>query len=101
MTSGVGSITITIRKRAWWFWCLAGLWLLLEVFFVQTSVASVGEGEYRAAAICGIITGLLGVFGCLAWLRRGRQRKVSESGGQAQAPSPVAPAAVIGPDPTD
>jgi len=48
MTSGTDFFTITIRKRTGWFWGLAGPWLLLEVLFVQTAVASMEEGEHCA-----------------------------------------------------
>jgi hypothetical protein len=72
MTSGSGFFTITIRRRPWWFWALTGTWLLLEVVFLQTALASVKEGEYRAAAICWIAVAVMAAFGCIAWLRRGR-----------------------------
>jgi hypothetical protein len=94
MTSGAGVITITIRKRTWWFWSLAGLWLLLEVLFVQTAVASVQEGEYRAATICWIVVGLLAAFGGFAWLRRRGPRKRGHSSGQQQAVSTSEPASI-------
>jgi len=29
MTNSADVITITMRKHAWWFWVLAGLWLQL------------------------------------------------------------------------
>jgi len=45
MTRGADVFTVTIRKRTGWFWGLAGLWLLLEVLFVQTAVASVGKAS--------------------------------------------------------
>ena len=40
MTNGDDVVMITIRKRPWWFWALAELWLLLEVLLVQTALAS-------------------------------------------------------------
>jgi hypothetical protein len=51
MMNSVDVFTITMRKRAWWFWILAGFWLQLEVLLVQTALASLRESEYRAATI--------------------------------------------------
>jgi Na+/melibiose symporter-like transporter len=70
MINGADVFTITIRKRAWWFWALAGLWLLLEILLLQTAVASAQEREYRAATISWMLVGLLATLGCFAWLRR-------------------------------
>jgi Na+/melibiose symporter-like transporter len=92
MTSGADFFTITIRRRTRWFWGLAGLWLLLEVLFVQTAVASVGEGEYRAATISWIVAGLLAAFACFAWLRRERPHKNRETSAQPQEASTTTPA---------
>jgi hypothetical protein len=71
MMNSAEVFTITMRKRAWWFWVLAGFWLQLEVLLVQTALASVRESEYRAATISWIAAAVLAasaVFGCL---RRG------------------------------
>jgi len=65
MPSDTDTLTITIRKRPWWFWVLAGLWVLLEVLFLQTALASAREGEYRAAAISWIAVGVLAAAGVL------------------------------------
>jgi hypothetical protein len=92
MRSGADSFTITIRKRPWWFWALAGIWLLLEALLLQTAVASVQEGEYRAATINWIVVGLLAAFGCIAWLRRGRPPRAAKSSEQSQEHSTSRPA---------
>jgi Na+/melibiose symporter-like transporter len=94
MTSRADVFTITIRKRTWWFWGLAGLWLLLEVLFVQTAVASVQEGEYRSATICWIIAGVLAAFACFAWLRRRRPHKLGNSSGRQQEASTSEPTSI-------
>ena len=94
MTSDTDFFTITIRKRTGWFWGLAGPWLLLEVLFVQTAVASVGEGEHRAATISWIVVGLLAAFACFAWLRRGGPRKRGHSSGQQQEASISEPTSI-------
>jgi len=65
---------------------LAGLWLLLEVLFVQTAVASVGKAS-TARHISWIVVGLLAAFACFAWLRRGGPRKRGHSSGQQQEAS--------------
>jgi len=75
MTNSAEVITITLRKRAWWFWVLAGLWLQLEFLLVQTALASVRESEYRAAVISWIAAAVLAAGGIFGWLRRGDSRK--------------------------
>jgi len=72
--SGADTFTITIRKRPWWLWVLAGLWILLEVLFVQTAWASARESEYRAAAIGWIAAAVLAAGGVLVWSFQGRPR---------------------------
>lgn len=94
MTNSADVFTITIRKRPWWFWLLAGLWLLLEALLLQTAVASVREGEYRAATISWIVVSLLAAFGCIVWLRRRRPQKCGESNGQHHGSSTSRPANV-------
>jgi len=75
MTNGADVITITMRKRAWWVWALAGLWLQLEVLLVQTALASVRESEYRASVISWIAAAVLAAVGVFGWLRRRDSRK--------------------------
>jgi len=75
MTNSADVITITMRKRAWWFWVLAGLWLQLEVLLVQTALASVRESEYCAAVISGTAAAVLAAVGVFGWLRRGDSRE--------------------------
>ena len=70
--------TITMRKRPWWLWVLAGIWLQLEVVLVQTALASVRESEYRAATISWIAAVVLAAAGVFGWLRRGDSRKPNE-----------------------
>jgi hypothetical protein len=82
MTNSADVITITMRKRAWWIWVLAGLWLQLEVLLVQTSLASVRESEYRAAVLSWIASAVLAAIGVVLWLRQGRSRRLGESNEQ-------------------
>jgi hypothetical protein len=70
MTNATDVFTITIRRRPWWFWALAGLWLLLQVVILQTAFASVRESEYRAATISWIAAAVLAGVGVFGWLRR-------------------------------
>ena len=51
---------------------LAGLWVLLQIFFLQTALASARESEYRAAAISWIAVGVLAAAGVLVWFLQGR-----------------------------
>jgi hypothetical protein len=75
MPDGADTLTIAIRKRPWWFWVLAGLWVLLEALFLQTAWASAREGESRAAAISWIAVAVLAAAGALVWYRPGRSRR--------------------------
>ena len=71
MTNSADVTTITMRKRPWWYWVLAGLWLQLEILLVQTALASARESEYRAATISWIAAAILAAAGVFGWLRRG------------------------------
>jgi hypothetical protein len=82
MPDGPGTFAVTIRKRPWWFWTLAGLWMLLEVFFLQTAWASARESEYRAAAISWIAVAVLAAAGVLACLLQGRPSTPARCTGQ-------------------
>jgi hypothetical protein len=82
MTNDDDLFTITMRKRPWWFWFLAGVWLQLEVVLVQTALASVRESEYCAATISWIAAAVLAAAGVFGWLRRGQSRRLGESNEQ-------------------
>jgi hypothetical protein len=84
MTNGADTFTITMRKRPWWFWVSAGLWLLVEILLLQTAVASADEGEVRAATISWIAAAVLAAVGALVWLRRGQFQMHGESNRQAE-----------------
>jgi hypothetical protein len=83
MTNDADTFTVTVRRRPWWFWVLAGLWLQLEVLLVQTALASVRESEYRAATISWIATAVLAAVGVFGWIRQGQPRRPGESNGQS------------------
>jgi hypothetical protein len=78
MTNDADTFTITMRKRPWWFWAFAELWLLSEVVLVQTALASARESEYRAATISWIAAAVLAVAGAFGWLRRKDSHKPNE-----------------------
>jgi hypothetical protein len=84
MASNDDVFTIVIRKRSWWFWALALLWLALEVVFLQTALASVREGEYRAAAMSWVAAAVLAAAGFIAWFRRGGTRWSGEPNAQSE-----------------
>jgi hypothetical protein len=79
MTNSADVFTITMCKRPWWFWILAGLWLQLEVLLVQTALASARESEYRAAIISWIAASVMAAAGVFLWLRRGQSRRMGGS----------------------
>jgi hypothetical protein len=64
--------TIEIRKRTWWEWLLAALWLFAEVFVLQCALASGrgGELEPRAATIFWVVFFVLLVAGLVIWYLR-------------------------------
>ena len=61
--------TLTIRKRMWWVWLLAAVWLVVEIVLVQTAVASSWEGEPRAAVINWTFAAVLAAVGLRLWFR--------------------------------
>ena len=78
MQDGTDTLTITIRKRPWWFWVLAGLWVLLELLLLQTALASAREGEYRAALISWVAVVVLAAGGAFVWFRLGRSTRTCQ-----------------------
>ena len=84
MTNRADTFTLTIRRRPWWFWALAGLWILMEILLLQTALASSDEGEVRAATISWIAAAILAAVGALVWLRRGQSQKHGETNRQAE-----------------
>ena len=62
--------TIEIKKRTWWEWLLAAVWLFAEVFVLQNAIASTGEIEPRAATIFWIVFFVLLVAGAVIWYLR-------------------------------
>jgi hypothetical protein len=79
MANATDVFTITIRKRPWWFWAFAGVWLFLEVLLLQTAFASVRESEYRAATISWVTAAVLAGIGIFAWMRRGQSLEPGKS----------------------
>ncbi len=61
---------LKIRRRSWYEWLLWGLWLFLEIVFLQSALASHQELELRAAIIYWMIFGLLLLTGLVVWLVR-------------------------------
>lgn len=62
------------RLTMWRFWAVAGLWVLLEILFLQTPLASAREGEYRAAAISWIAGGVTAAAGVLGGFLQGQSK---------------------------
>jgi len=82
MATEADTFTLTMRKRPWWLWVLAGLWLQMEVLLVQTALASVRESEYRAATISWIAAVILAAVAFFLWRHRGQSRRLVESNEQ-------------------
>jgi hypothetical protein len=62
--------TIQVKKRPWYAWLLAAIWLALEIFLVQNAVASSRELEPQAAMIFWISFAVLLVVGLVVWFIR-------------------------------
>lgn len=56
------------RKRPFWIWPLALLWLVAEVVMVQTAVASMWEFESKAAMFSWVIFVVLLALGGMVWV---------------------------------
>jgi hypothetical protein len=63
MTTPNSNYTLSIRKRPWWHWLVAVVWLALVLFFLNTAVASAAELEPQAATINYVVTALLLALG--------------------------------------
>lgn len=61
---------IEIKKRPWYEWLVAALWLAAEVFILQNAVASSGELEPRAATLFWVSFVVLLVVGVVVWFMR-------------------------------
>jgi len=75
MANGDDTYTITIRKRRWWAWTIAAWWLMAELLFLQTALASMREGEHRAATISWMVAAVFLASGIVVWLRPHRPHK--------------------------
>lgn len=63
---------LQIRRRPWWMWLLAALWLVIEVFMLQSAIGSGVEHEPQAALILWVLFAVIGVGGAFVWVLRGR-----------------------------
>jgi hypothetical protein len=65
--------TIEVKKRPWYEWVLWAIWFLVEIFLLQSAIASGQELEPRAATIFWIAFFVLLLAGGVVWyLRRGK-----------------------------
>ncbi|MBC8334044.1 MAG: hypothetical protein H8E29_02160 [Anaerolineales bacterium] len=62
--------TIKIVRRPWYEWILWGIWLFLEIVFLQSAIASHQELEQRAAMIYWLIVVVLSLTGFVFWIIR-------------------------------
>lgn len=68
------TMDIKIRQRPWWAWLLAALWLILEIFFLQSAIASSAEHEPQAALIFWVLLVVFAIAGVLGWRSPGRKK---------------------------
>lgn len=67
------SYVIEVKKRPWYEWLLWVVWLFLEMFLLQSAIASGNELEPRAAAIFWVsFVVLLLAGGLVYFVRRNR-----------------------------
>jgi hypothetical protein len=66
------AIRLEIRRRPWWMWVLAALWLAVEIFVLQSAIGSGAEHEPRAALILWFLFAVIAAGGVLIWVLRGR-----------------------------
>jgi drug/metabolite transporter (DMT)-like permease len=61
-------VILRIRKRPWWYWLGAVVWLALVLFFLNTGLGSSAEMEPRAALISYVTTAILLVIGAVIYI---------------------------------
>ena len=66
--------TISIYRRPWYEWLGWAIWFALEIFFVQSAIASTVEYEARAATIFWAIFVTLALGGVAAYISRRASR---------------------------
>ena len=62
--------TIEVKKRPWYEWLLWAIWILVEIFLLQSALASGRELEPRAATIFWIAFFVLLLGGGVVWYLR-------------------------------
>jgi len=62
--------TIKIAHRPLYQWFLWGVWLFLEIVFLQAAMASSKEFETRAAMVYWLLFGVFALFGITIWIIR-------------------------------
>lgn len=66
----MSNYTIKVKKRPWYSWLLAAIWVVVEVFLLQNAIASSQELEPQAALIFWISFAVLLVVGLVVWFVR-------------------------------
>ena len=61
-------INIRIRKRPWYVWLIRAIWILWLLFWLEATIGSWKEVEYRAFYISLIILVISFIVGLLIWL---------------------------------
>ena len=66
---------IHIRKRPWWYWLVAVVWLALVLFFLNFGLASSAELEPQATLIAYVIAVVLIIVGIAGYLFERKKAK--------------------------
>ena len=61
-------INIRIRKRPWYVWLMRVIWILWLLFWLEVTIGSWKEMEYRAFYISLVILVTSFIIGLLLWL---------------------------------
>ena len=69
------NFTIQFRKRAWWFWLLSVVWILLVLFFLNLGIASAAEMEPQASLYGYVTAAVLIVIGIAGYIVERRKAK--------------------------
>lgn len=77
MNKDVHDVNVLFRRRPWYMWILGIIWIIWLLFWIEVSVGSWEEMEYRAfylstiVLVSSLIVGLIvNYFASRKWIRR-------------------------------
>jgi hypothetical protein len=74
MTSN-NNYSVQIRKRPWWFWAIAVVWLLIVLFFLNVGAGSTAELQPQAATMGYVTAVVLFILGGAGYLFERKRAK--------------------------